>query len=820
MFGVDTPGIQWAVSVNTATAGSTPTVIFDAPQHTNTSFEVSATPTGELILRDAAGVSLFLTWEMGRLVFKAGHVGTALKVGQLISTHILNNTVYFKGGDGDDLLDGTAADRRLVANGSGGHDTLFGGSQNDSLFGEDGNDTLSGGLGNDTLNGGAGTDVASYAGSGVGVTVNLALTTGQTTVGAGTDVLTSIEGLIGSAFNDRLTGSAVANRIDGGVGNDTITGGAGADELRSGEGNDLFVVGAFADHATGEVIVGDAGTDELRFTGATAGTLVLGAGVAVERVVIGTGTAVAAVLTGTTAINVDASAVTNALTMLGNAGANRLTGSAFADTIDGGSGNDTLIGGAGDDTLIGGAGVDVASYATATDDLVITLVAAGPLTVAGFGTDSLSGIEGLEGGSGNDSLTGDSAANLLLGGLGNDTLSGGLGNDTLNGGAGTDVASYAGSGVGVTVNLALTTGQTTVGAGTDVLTSIEGLIGSAFNDRLTGSAVANRIDGGVGNDTITGGAGADELRSGEGNDLFVVGAFADHATGEVIVGDAGTDELRFTGATAGTLVLGAGVAVERVVIGTGTAVAAVLTGTTAINVDASAVTNALTMLGNAGANRLTGSAFADTIDGGSGNDTLIGGAGDDTLIGGAGVDVASYATATDDLVITLVAAGPLTVAGFGTDSLSGIEGLEGGSGNDSLTGDSAANLLLGGLGNDTFSGGAGNDTLNGGVGADSFVFNTVLQVGNVDRVNDFNLVDDTMRLDNTVFIGLADGVLSVDAFRANTTGLAADATDRIMYETDTGNMFFDADGNGAGARVLFATLIPNLAVTNVDFFVF
>ena len=53
-------------------------------------------------------------------------------------------------------------------------------------------------------------------------------------------------------------------------------------------------------------VVWDAETDELRFTGATAGTLVLGADVAVERVVIGTGTAAAAVLTGTTAINVDA----------------------------------------------------------------------------------------------------------------------------------------------------------------------------------------------------------------------------------------------------------------------------------------------------------------------------------------------------------------------------------------------------------------------------------------------------------------------------------------------------------------------------------
>ena len=105
-------------------------------------------------------------------------------------------------------------------------------------------------------------------------------------------------------------------------------------------------------------------------------------------------------------------------------------------------------------------------------------------------------------------------------------------------------------------------------------------------------------------------------------------------------------------------------------------------------------------------------------------------------------------------------------------------------------------------------------------GTDAFVFNTTLGAVNVDGITDFSVLDDTIWLENAVFTGLANGVLAAAAFVANATGLAADASHRIIYETGTGNLYFDADGNGVGARVLFATLNPSLAVTNVDFFVF
>ena len=675
-------------------------------------------------------------------------LGRILVAGQQWATiaagAIIENIVT---GDGADSLTGSAQANRIhgmrgndTISGLGGEDSLDGGAGNDRLSGGDSNDSLSGGSGNDRLSGDIGDDRVS-GGSGKD---SLYGGDGDDTLlaDAGDDVLLGGNGndlMNGGADKDMLSGESGNDTIDGGVGNDTITGGAGADSLAGGEGNDLFVISAFVDHGTGEVIVGGGGTDELRYTGTTAGTLTLNDSVFVERVVVGTGTGAAAVLTATTAIDIDARHVLGAITLVGNAGANRLTGGAFGDSLVGGAGNDTLQGGIGNDTLVGGTGVDVASFALESEDLALTLTG-GPLVVGRFGTDILSGIEGLEGGYGNDSLTGDAGANRLIGGEGNDLLAGGAGNDTLTGDVGFDTASYATAVSAVTVNLGLKTAQVTGGAGTDVLGGIEGLIGSNFSDVLTGSAGANRIDGGVGKDRITGGAGADTLSGGSGNDLFVIQAFADHAAEEAIVGDGGTDELRFTGTTAGTLTLDAGVNVERVVIGTGTGATAVLTGTAAINVDASALLQGVALTGNAGANRLTGSGFGDRLDGGSGSDSLTGGAGDDTLTGGAGADV--------------------------------------------------------------------------------FVFDSAIGGGDVDRITDFNVVSDTIRLDDLAFAGLAAGVVAASAFASNLAGMAMDELDRIIYESATGNLYFDADGSGAGDRIQFASLSASLSLTNADFFVF
>ena len=110
-------------------------------------------------------------------------------------------------------------------------------------------------------------------------------------------------------------------------------------------------------------------------------------------------------------------------------------------------------------------------------------------------------------GSGGDA-EGDRLSNIenLTGSNFNDTLEGNAGNNMLAGGAGIDTVSYANAtsganGQGVTVNLALTTAQNTVTAGTDTLSGFENLTGSQFNDTLTGTIAANVLIGLGGNDT-------------------------------------------------------------------------------------------------------------------------------------------------------------------------------------------------------------------------------------------------------------------------------------------------------------------------------
>jgi serralysin len=107
--------------------------------------------------------------------------------------------------------------------------------------------------------------------------------------------------------------------------------------------------------------------------------------------------------------------------------------------------------------------------------------------------------------------------------------------------------------------------------------------------------------------------------------------------------------------------------------------------------------------------------------------------------------------------------------------------------------------------------------LSGGAGSDSFVFNSAL-VGNVDQITDFSAPHDAIQLENAVFAALTTtGVLSAAAFAV---GAAADADDRIIYDSNTGALYYDADGTGAGGRVQFATLTSRPGdVTHADFVV-
>ncbi|MCF5096559.1 retention module-containing protein, partial [Pseudomonas gessardii] len=161
------------------------------------------------------------------------------------------------GTNGDDIL--MAGPGSNLLNGGDGNDVLSAGTGNNQMHGGNGNDLLFSGIGNDLLDGGAGIDTVSYAHATAGVTVNLGLGGAQVTGGAGTDTLQALENLIGSNFNDVLTGDGNNNLISGGLGNDTLKGEGGDDLLVGGPGTNTLTGGPGAD--TFQYLAGNSGHD-------------------------------------------------------------------------------------------------------------------------------------------------------------------------------------------------------------------------------------------------------------------------------------------------------------------------------------------------------------------------------------------------------------------------------------------------------------------------------------------------------------------------------------------------------------------------------
>jgi hypothetical protein len=212
------------------------------------------------------------------------------------------------------------------------------------------------------------------------------------------------------------------------------------------------------------------------------------------------------------------------------------------------------------------------------------------------------------------------------------------------------------------------------------------------------------------------------------------------------------------------------------------------------------------VVGNALGNDMRSGVGQNVLNGMGGNDTLYGYHGSDWIYGGSGNDEMSGSSGQD-----------WVYGGSGSDTVNG------GSGNDWVWGDAGRDTVYGGLGNDTVNGGAGNDTLYGNAGRDTFVFDTKLnQTINVDLIKNFSIPYDSIWLDNAVFTklgkGSAKGVkLASDMFVTSTT--AQDAQDRIVYDRDTGSLYYDQDGTGSAAQVKFAALSNKAKLTYHDFFV-
>ena len=662
---------------------------------------------------------------------------------------------------------GTSADDPGLE-GTESADFIQGLEGDDHLSGKGGYDMLDGGRGADVMYGGLGNDeyfvddpadqIIELAGEGWRDVVNTSLLT--FTLPANFEWLI-YEGWgrftgTGNALDNDLRGGDNDDVLRGLEGDDYLVGGHGSDILIGGVGNDTYWVGDEEELAEDQLVeaAGEGIDTVIASTSFTlpdhVEELILSDGY-YERAVAGTG----------------------------NALDNRIFGSQSANLLDGGAGSDTIDGEDGDDMIDGGAGADLLRGGLGDDTFIVDHLADEVREVEGEGHDTVrslkdfrlpanvedlvligtASVSGIGNGQAN-SITGNAAGNILDGAGGADVMAGGGGDDTyLVDSLDDQVVEAEGGGSFDQVKtslsftlpdhverLTLTGGSATNGTGNDLA------------NILTGNAAANVLDGG---------AGADKMKGGAGDDIYVVDRASDKAIEDSALG--GIDTV--LSAASYTL----GLHVENLT----------LTGSAAIGGTGNALAN--TIIGNEAANVLNGGGGADVMRGGGGNDVYhVDHVGDRAEeVAGAGIDLvnATMSHALGAEVENLTLKGSLAIDGKGNE-LANV-----------ITGNSADNRLYG-------RGGA--DKLRGGDGADGFVFDTTPGAGNVDRLLDFVAGTDAVLLDNGVFTALAAGALASDGLRIGTA--AADSDDRIVYDPATGRLYYDSDGDGAAAQILFAVL--------------
>jgi Ca2+-binding RTX toxin-like protein len=371
-----------------------------------------------------------------------------------------------------------------------------------------------------------------------------------------------------------------------------------------------------------------------------------------------------------------------------------------------------------------------------------------------------------------------------------------------------------GAGGTATGSVTLRVLDTTSGTDTVNLSAVTGYQASFID----GKAGVDNLTDGSGLSVLQGGAGADVLNGGAGNDLLIGGD-----NNDTLVGGAGNDVLR--GGLGNNDSMDGGAGTEDLLDFSD--------GTVALNltlVQSAAFTvlaNGTAGLGNndsyANMEGVIGTSLADTINGSASNDIIRGGGGNDTIDGLGGNDLIDFSDATGGINFVLVQSSTATAfsaPGLGTDSYKNIEGVIGTAFADTLTGTAAADELRGGGGNDTLSGlggndrlagGAGADTLTGGAGADTFVFDTPPNA--VDTITDFEAdLGDKIELSAAVFANLSTGpgtALAAADYAAVAGGGATavvGAGVNIIFDSTTGNLYYDSDGAGSANRTLFATI--------------
>lgn len=692
------------------------------------------------------------------------------------------------GTQGDDSIDGTGGNDWIQA--LGGDDLIIAGPGRDALWSGSGDDIMVGGGlapggdlegGNDTYHiTSLGDIIIEYAGEGNADRIHSYISYDMSAA-AEVENLRLVGyslGLnaIGNDLNNTMEGSRSVNTLLGGNGNDSFIVYKDLEDVVDGEAGSNTVMVDFSAFlgmtanwiniqnitltgtanlsATGDaganVLTGNEGKNKLT-GGAGDDTYVVGmvtkdkitelAGGGIDTVVSKVSYTLARIKE---VENLTLEMESGAISAIGNALNNVLTGNESSNTLDGLGGADTMIGGDGNDTYVVDNVGDVVNESGSGTDTVRSSISFDMSALIGLENLTLLGKKAHISGVGNindNVMIGNDGNNTLDGGGdGNNSLDGGKGIDTMIGGAGNDiyvvdqaadVAIEGGVPGGLDTVLANIKSKTTfvLSAGIEVLTmtgknSSYG-VGNDLDNTITGNTGSNILSGMAGDDTILGGGGKNTLSGGDGNDT--------------LIGGSGNDVLN----------------------------------------------------GNADDDSLVGGGGNDIISGGDGNDALVGGGGKDTMAGGDGDD--SYVIDETDTIFELPGQGTDTVTvtfdyalGPNFENLSMLGGIIG-IGNvldNYIFGNSGANTLLGGGGTDTLAGEGGDDTLNGGTGDDTMEGSTG---------NDTFFVDSAADI---VIEGVGDPEGTLDTIISSVSyDMSVSAPGEIEFLYLTGIAALDATGN-------------------------
>ena len=587
------------------------------------------------------------------------------------------------------------------------------------------------------------------------LTQNVAAASGVTLITGGTAADTlrgdAASTINGGAGNDSIFGGTGNDVLNGDAGNDQITTDTGNDNVNGGDGDDTLV---FAGNLSAlDTVAGAAGTDTISLTNASLGTL---KGLTIsEANTFNTNFTSVETLLLTDALDQTAFDLGYMNTLTGVRLDAGITGNETLNGFDSGERLDlraalsaTLTVGVNNASSGGSDSINIAFGAGASTDYTDLAIAnVETITIDNSEATASATVRANTIGLSITQATGGAAQSVIINGTESLTIDQAIAAGTINASGMTVAAS---TDAGLTMGVAFTattaiTGQT--------------ITGSGRVDVLRGSTGSDNINAGAGNDAIHGNTGSDTIDGGAGTDTY-------HTTGLV------------------------GASIEGAGTGTSTGVV--------INLGSTALSNA--------------NVLANSTQDLSGSLTSVAAGQIAYLFNGS-------APTNSTVVKSIINVENITLAANGKNYVVGSDGA------NSIVGSTGTDYINGGAGNDTIDGGAGVDTIVGGTGADTIVLHS--GAANNDSIT-FVAADDVL-----AFAAIAGDMVVGTALTIQTVATKASAANRVIVDTianlgaagvtigdqsayandihyaiasDTGEIFYDADGNWTAGVIAVGTI--------------